>query len=526
MPTADMASSSPPRDASLGLLKLPHEILSVIASSLSIPDTRHFGRVNRRLYFFAREYLVRHRYTSGLHTLPNEILLQVVQLLETQQDRSRLARTSQTFYPVVMNFVVRYNIRYKESSFLNYTAKQNLEGMAQSILHLGGNVETRKGTVLRLNGEKATPLATAARHGHERMVRLFLKVGARQLIDGMPYPLGVAMFLRHENVALILSKELGANDTLFTGGDTLLRCSCEAKLPKLVRFLLERAPKRPNEQSVHDRSMALYILLNQTEYKRMFLKSDVTEHDYDIVTILLRHGADPDFRVKRYRSQAETLRQVASRHPDLQMRKLLASARAMPYTRAKEPNLHSGALLLNPQATLWDFLKKSDLDTVISNDQGRPRPVSNDNSKDRILGSSDGRAGLGNDLMHLTAKSPTDMAAPLRPSSFPNSGSSKAMSRPADQEFRGRTLLHAVRSDRKPVQEVKPAERPALTETFPQLGRTVPSGEETGKVCWTRFSQNEKLRASNETKECDGGKETQLPGSKKSKKKQWVPLRI
>jgi len=174
-----MAPSSPP-----SILKLPNELLCDIVSPLSTSDLRRLSRVNHQFYFFVRAYLVKYRYNEGIVTLPNEIILEIVRHLGTQKNRSRLARTSQRFYPLVMNYIVRHDIQFRGSSLLAITARSNLKGMAKKILRLGGNVNTQSCFKSTCAGQRPTPLAAAAFYGHERIICLLLAAGAKQIVDG------------------------------------------------------------------------------------------------------------------------------------------------------------------------------------------------------------------------------------------------------------------------------------------------------------------------------------------------------
>ena len=78
-----------------GILKVSNEILLEIANLLPIPDLRRLGEVNRRLCWFIEDYLSRYRYSFGLFTLPNELILEIVQHLGREERCSRLARASQ-----------------------------------------------------------------------------------------------------------------------------------------------------------------------------------------------------------------------------------------------------------------------------------------------------------------------------------------------------------------------------------------------------------------------------------------------
>jgi hypothetical protein len=208
--------------------------------------------VSRRLYFFAREYLVRYRYTSGLVALPNEIILGVVQLLGSWEDCSRLPRTSR----------------------------------------------------------------------------------------------------RHENVALILSQGLEANSKLSIMRDTVLAYACEAKLVKLVCYLLERDPRPPDWQTIDDCSAYLYRLLDDTVYEGEFVKRKLLEDVYEIAVMLLRHGARFNGGYKQYQLDAGITRYVAivPRHPNPRGKNLLLKTRAIPPRRPEEYSLHIGLSTLNTWA--------------------------------------------------------------------------------------------------------------------------------------------------------------------------------
>ncbi|KAH7380146.1 hypothetical protein BKA66DRAFT_465850, partial [Pyrenochaeta sp. MPI-SDFR-AT-0127] len=146
----------------VGLLNLPDELLLGVFSLLSTQDLRYICRVNYRFHNVAGDYLARQHYSTGLLSLPNELILEITQHLSRQQDRSRLARASNRLYPVVMRYVVRSNVRFKQSSLLNYAATKNLKSMARKILHLGGDVDTQKGACLAFMGNGLSPLAIAA----------------------------------------------------------------------------------------------------------------------------------------------------------------------------------------------------------------------------------------------------------------------------------------------------------------------------------------------------------------------------
>ncbi|OAG06157.1 uncharacterized protein CC84DRAFT_1245240, partial [Paraphaeosphaeria sporulosa] len=278
-------------DQPLVLPQLPNEVFLEIAYLLCTSDLRQLGRVNRRLQDFVADYLSRYRYNVGIHALPNELVLEIAQHLGHQKDCSHLARASQRFYPVVMRYIVRHDVVSSGSSLLNFAAKRNLVGMARRIIRLGGDVNTRIEFSTRLVGKQLTPLATAARHGHQRIVKMLLEFGASHFVDGKRLPLALAILSRHENVAMILSQELDSSEASFTSStrQTLLQMACAAQLVSLVRYYLEHIPC-----SSHDCDVALLRIIQKDARKIGIIKRQLYEDVFQIVLMLLRHGANPD----------------------------------------------------------------------------------------------------------------------------------------------------------------------------------------------------------------------------------------
>ncbi|KAF2260424.1 hypothetical protein CC78DRAFT_523334, partial [Lojkania enalia] len=223
------------------LLRIPNEILLNIVLPLSIPDLRHLAQVSRRLHSFVEDYLNRYHYNTGLVALPNEIILTIAKQVLSQKCRSRLARASFKFYPLIMDYVLRYDVQRHGSSLLFFAAKRNHVAMARRILDRGGNLNALSKFAYNSKYYQFTPLAKASLHGHERMVRMLLRNGASRSVDGMRLPLAAAIWKKHENVALILSEELDSVHTpLLSGSDTAaLQMASEAKLVNLVRCYLE-----------------------------------------------------------------------------------------------------------------------------------------------------------------------------------------------------------------------------------------------------------------------------------------------
>ncbi|ORY15944.1 hypothetical protein BCR34DRAFT_597990 [Clohesyomyces aquaticus] len=226
-----MTADIPP---AVGMLKLPNKLQIIIASFLQPSDLRLLGRTNRSLCFFTQDYLAKYRYNDGLLALPNELMLEIVQHVGSQKDRSCLARATQRFYPLIMSYIVRYNVRNGGSGLLNYAIKRDLRQMAQYILRLGGDVNTLRGFLPGPTGKRPTPLTTAALYGHTEMVKMLLEHGANHFIDKARDPLMLAMNERHEDIVLLLSADLYTAPELGkTTKETALQWACEARLPKL-----------------------------------------------------------------------------------------------------------------------------------------------------------------------------------------------------------------------------------------------------------------------------------------------------
>jgi hypothetical protein len=543
-----------------GLLKLPNEILLEIASLLGIADLRRLSILNRKLYFFVKDYLVRYRHNSRLVTLPNELILEIVQCLGSQEDQSCFARASQRFYLLVMDSILRHNVRYNGSSLLNYAAMRNLKRMARTILHLGGDVNTQRGFQSGLMSRRPTPLATAAFHGHERIVRILLETGASHFVDGMRVPLAAAICKRHENVALILSQDLDPGDMLLKKKrGTVLQFACEAKLVNLVRYYLNRGSRRGgrvNLHSLHDRSAALYQILRKDVSKDEFLKRELHEDVYQIVLMLLQHGADPDIRIKIPFSPPVTARAIASAHPDPRLRNLLL--KATPATESNGPRLLIGRPWMSsenetlpfhePQpetlpyekscyARLWDLLERSSAESPSLMDEDGTEYGEID-YKDYTL------TALDTDLVEGRLRRLHKMLEPMEPpplSSFPQLGIAKADAQHTSKTFWSEipsevsSGVDATQAPRvsgmgaisRTVKQLKKLEE---AEQFPQLGRQGPAFRDTGKDLWANFRKDRVSQSTSETQRASPreGIDMGLSGHKplKKKKKKWERLLI
>jgi hypothetical protein len=157
-------------------------------------------------------------------------------------------------------------------------------------------------------------------------VRLFLKCGAEQLFDETWYPLVCVLHKGYGSIALILSPDLDADTTLGEERGSLLAGASEAEFPRLVRILLEHNLGVPDEQRVGIHGEALHALLCESAHRGQTRRTELLENDYQIVMMLLQHGADPELGIKRPHwtfSRFNTICKVATKHPDPRVQNLL-----------------------------------------------------------------------------------------------------------------------------------------------------------------------------------------------------------
>lgn len=367
-----------------GFLQLPTEILIEIVTHLRNIDLRRLARVNHRFQFFIEDYLNRYRYPMGLAALPNELLLKIAHHIGDQSDRSRLARASARFYPIVMDYILRYNVRHDESNLLPFAVKWNLKRMTSLILHLGADVNTpnnQHDTRSRRYIERPTALMTAASYGRQSILEILLKHGAAHSVGTLKRPLTLAIVQGYESVARFLYHELETfDDSPRKYKRVALRFACLVKLVNLVRYFLEyeaRSERRADSPSVCTLSHTLCHVLETKVSDNDFIKRELHSRTYEMMWMLLTHGADPDRIVRTTFSNAVTARDMASRHPDPRIRNFLSKPISATHTNKlpsqigrtwlsfgdqndtiTEPEFEELPLEIASHARLWVFLAK------------------------------------------------------------------------------------------------------------------------------------------------------------------------
>ena len=184
-----------------------------------------------------------------LDTVPNEILLEIGDQLDTEHDLYYLTRVSKRFYHLFVKFLYRHNIQRHGGDALFWAAKHGRETTARRLLEfeaeLNGRDRTPSSPLLLGCSPKSgmTPLHQAAHHGHLCLVKLLLKYGAdsEAQFRNRFTPVYAALASKHEKVARTISRRMiNLADCMIDVERRLtpLHLSCMLGLWKTARFFL------------------------------------------------------------------------------------------------------------------------------------------------------------------------------------------------------------------------------------------------------------------------------------------------
>jgi hypothetical protein len=134
----DTTSSS----TSTGLLDIPDALLLHIVDCTEPQSIRRLKHINRKFSHLINIY--RDQNAGDLASLPADLLLGILDLLEPCA-RSRLARTSYSFYSLVMDFVLCENIKQNNSSMLYWASSKDQKRLVRSLLERGADIDTEYG---------------------------------------------------------------------------------------------------------------------------------------------------------------------------------------------------------------------------------------------------------------------------------------------------------------------------------------------------------------------------------------------
>jgi hypothetical protein len=426
------------------LLTLPNEMLYNIIASLSPPDIRQLGQVNRRLFYCVKDY--RYRTLGRIIALPDTIVLNIVEYLGLT-DCSRLARSTSRFYALILDHVIHRNIQDYDSSLLTHAAIWNRPGLMRKILRHGGNVNTMFDDP-RFDmfdyWADPTPLNYATYWGHADMVKLLFEFGASYLVDEWNNPLEMAMLEGYEEVALIHAHAVDAlawPSYPSRHKPSFMRNALRANFMKLARFLLGCRP-RMNMVDSDDLDAALYTLLEHTIFPEPdispkrddFVERSLHQEDYEIVLLMLHHNANPDYLYyDEVWHGCRSARVLAKEHPDPRIRALLSTKKEEP----QQSDSHIGRSWSRPSphsipmdepeteeictinsASLWDYHKETDRSPSLKNTAALTATKANTRRgsvKNAVpaIPKSMGWLKSGNEQDSKTVFADTELASPL-----------------------------------------------------------------------------------------------------------------
>jgi hypothetical protein len=103
--------------------------------------------------------------------LPNELLQNILESLESERDINAIAQANCCLYCLLDSYLYRYNVQQSGSSALLWVARHGLEATAQKMLRQEANVQAT-------NKYNEAPLLFAAENGHRQVAKMLLDKGA------------------------------------------------------------------------------------------------------------------------------------------------------------------------------------------------------------------------------------------------------------------------------------------------------------------------------------------------------------
>jgi len=270
------------------LFAISKDNLLEIFDRMSTSELRKF-RVNRGLKILIEDYLARYRHNSRLCALPDKILLNIAERL-TLEDCWCLRATSQRFYPIVMDLIVRNDVEFNSSSLLVTASELNLVWLARKVVQRGGDVN--RGSWWHADG-RGKPLTLAALNRSEDMVKYLLKAGASPLIKKRR----ASTIRGNEFVSRIMCEHLNPYEVLPTSPpQPIFQRACARGIPEFVCYFLDTMAKC-KEKDVEKWSAELNDALCLMSARSRW--DSRVDEKLRIVSLLLQNGADPECLIKR-----------------------------------------------------------------------------------------------------------------------------------------------------------------------------------------------------------------------------------
>ena len=131
--------------------------------------------------------------------LPNELLQNISENLESERDINVIAQANWRLYRLLDNYLYRYNVQRSGSSALLWAAQHGQVATAQKLLR-------EKADPQATNDDNEAPLLLAVEKKHTQVVRLLVDKGAKVNAQGGYYgnALQTASSRRHEVVVKML----------------------------------------------------------------------------------------------------------------------------------------------------------------------------------------------------------------------------------------------------------------------------------------------------------------------------------
>ncbi|KAB8206328.1 ankyrin repeat-containing domain protein [Aspergillus parasiticus] len=217
----------------------------------------------------------------SIYELPHEILLLIINELETERDISVFTQLNRFFYRCFTPYLYQHNVGQSKSSALVYAARYGRLLTATKAIELGGADPD-------LIASNQTVLSHAAKAGHAEICEFLLsrynvKVDSRHIRNNFT-PLLIAASFGHAPVVRVLLAH-GANPNETEGGRdrsgrSALSLACVRGFPAVVDVLLADAP-------------ALKVDGYSTNTDHIPLLAAIRFRHESIALKLLDRGADP-----------------------------------------------------------------------------------------------------------------------------------------------------------------------------------------------------------------------------------------
>ncbi|KAB8068845.1 ankyrin repeat-containing domain protein [Aspergillus leporis] len=216
-----------------------------------------------------------------LNQLPQELLLQIAEDLQSQQDINILCQVSRDLYHILNRQLYLYNIRYHNSNLLQWAALHGSVGVVQTALNYNADVNTTapiSGT--KLPNRFASQFCRDLRFELQR--DLSNKAGGPlqfSLARGAAPPLALAAGAGYKDVARCLLQNGATADRTGVTGMTPLMMAAQGGHTDVVELLLQNGAD---------------FSLRRHGQSRTALELAAEQGHASVLEILLQYGADPN----------------------------------------------------------------------------------------------------------------------------------------------------------------------------------------------------------------------------------------